>query len=173
MDRRQITAELEQPGASELLVERPVVRLAYTGTDGFPRVIPIGFLWTRGLVVVCTATTSPKVAALSARPEVALTLDVGDTPADAKALLIRGSATLDTVDGIPDEYLKAAAKNLAPEDLAEFETQVRTMYAQMVRISIEPTWARYFDFGAGRMPRFLEEMADAAAATSGDALHRG
>jgi hypothetical protein len=33
------------------------------------------------------------------------------------------------------------------------------MYRQMVRISIEPRWARFYDFGAGRMPAFLVELA--------------
>jgi hypothetical protein len=33
------------------------------------------------------------------------------------------------------------------------------MYDQMARISIEPAWARFFDFGAGRMPSFLTKLA--------------
>lgn len=33
------------------------------------------------------------------------------------------------------------------------------MYDQMARISIEPVWARFLDFGAGRMPSFLTELA--------------
>ncbi len=33
------------------------------------------------------------------------------------------------------------------------------MYDQMARISIEPVWARCFDFGAGRMPSFLMKLA--------------
>ena len=36
-----------------------------------------------------TAATAPKVKALSSRPNVAVTIDAGDTPADAKALLVR------------------------------------------------------------------------------------
>ena len=39
-------------------------RLAYTGADGFPRVIPIGFLWLGMQFIMGTATTSPKVKAL-------------------------------------------------------------------------------------------------------------
>jgi hypothetical protein len=54
---------------------------------------PIGFFWNGDEVVVCTATTAPKVRALTARPEVALTIDVGHTSDTAKALLIRGSTT--------------------------------------------------------------------------------
>jgi len=43
---------------------------------------------------------------------------------------------------------------------AEFERNVRAMYDQMARIAITPRWVRYYDFGAGRMPRFLQELAE-------------
>jgi nitroimidazol reductase NimA-like FMN-containing flavoprotein (pyridoxamine 5'-phosphate oxidase superfamily) len=160
-----MTAELEQPDAQQLLHDQTLLRLAYAGVDGLPRVIPIGFLWTRGRVVVCTATNSPKVTALAERPDVALTLDVGNTPADSKALLIRGTATLETVAGVPEEYVAAASKALAPEAVPEFERSVTSMYSEMVRITIEPTWARFYDFGAGRMPQFLRDLAAEAAAS--------
>ena len=42
----------------------------------------------------------------------------------------------------------------------EFERNVRAMYHQMARIAITPRWVRYYDFGAGRMPRFLQELAE-------------
>src|SRR5204862_4531201 len=98
MDRQDVARELGQPGASELLESATVARLAYNGPDGLPRVIPIAFYWNGERIVVCTATTSPKVRALSARPDVAITIDVGDTPAAAKSLLVRGFAHLETVD---------------------------------------------------------------------------
>ncbi len=159
MDSQQITEELEQPGARNLLDSATLLRLGYNGSDGFPRVVPIGFYWNRSQIVVCTATTAPKVKALSARPKVALTIDVGDTPTEAQALLVRGLARVDIVDGVPDEYLAASRKALAADQLAEFERQVRSLYDQMARISIEPVWARFFDFGAGRMPGFLTKLA--------------
>jgi hypothetical protein len=34
------------------------------------------------------------------------------------------------------------------------------MYHQMARIAIMPLWVRYYDLGAGRMPRFLKELAE-------------
>ena len=46
------------------------------------------------------------------------------------------------------------------EAAAEFERQVGELYDQMARIAITPDWVRYYDFGAGRMPRFLQELAD-------------
>jgi nitroimidazol reductase NimA-like FMN-containing flavoprotein (pyridoxamine 5'-phosphate oxidase superfamily) len=159
MQPHELAQELDHPGAQELLRWSLLARLAYDGEDGFPRVIPCGFYWNGERIVVCTATTSPKVRALSARPNVAVTIDTGATPAEAKALLVRGVAALETVDGVPDEYLKGSTKALEGINHEEFEQHVRTMYDQMVRISIEPQWARFFDFGAGRLPRFLTELA--------------
>ena len=89
-------------------------------------------------------------------------IDAGDTPAEAKSLLVRGLASVDIVDGVPDEYLAASAKVLDGDQLTEFERQVRSLYDRMARISIEPVWARYFDFGAGRMPSFLMKLAGGA-----------
>jgi nitroimidazol reductase NimA-like FMN-containing flavoprotein (pyridoxamine 5'-phosphate oxidase superfamily) len=43
MDPQEITEELERPGARNLLKSATLLRLAYNGSDGFPRVIPIGF----------------------------------------------------------------------------------------------------------------------------------
>ena len=159
MDRQATTEELEHPGARTLLASATLLRLAYNGSDGFPRVIPIGFHWNGNQIVVCTAATAPKVKALSSRPNVATTIDVGDTPTEAKALLVRGLASVEVVDGVPDEYIAASMKVLGADRVAEFESQVRAMYGQMARISIEPVWARFFDFGAGRMPSFLTKLA--------------
>jgi pyridoxamine 5'-phosphate oxidase-like protein len=159
MDPQEITEELEQPGARRLLAAATLLRLAYNGSDGFPRVIPIGFYWNGSRIVVCTAASAPKVKALSSRPNVALTIDAGDTPTEAKALLVRGLASVDIVDGVPDEYIAASRKALDADQVPEFERSVRSFYDQMARIRIQPEWARFFDFGAGRMPRFLQRLA--------------
>jgi hypothetical protein len=66
---------------------------------------------------------------------------------------------VDIVNGVPDEYFAASTKVLGADQVAEFERQVRSTYDQMARISIEPVWARFFDFGAGRMPAFLTKLA--------------
>jgi nitroimidazol reductase NimA-like FMN-containing flavoprotein (pyridoxamine 5'-phosphate oxidase superfamily) len=158
MDRDELARELEHPTAQELLRSAALARLAYNGHDGFPRVVPCGFLWNGADLVVCTATTAPKVGALAARPNVALTIDEAGTPAGERALFVRGTARLETVDGVAPEYLEAAAKTMEGAGLAAFEQAVRATYEQMVRISITPQWARCFDFGAGRLPRFLEDL---------------
>jgi Pyridoxamine 5'-phosphate oxidase len=160
MDRKDVTHELGQSGAKALLESASLVRLAYNGSDGSPRVIPIGFFWNGDEVVICTATTAPKVRALTARPDVALTIDEGDTSDTAKSLLIRGRATVEIIDGVADEYIAASRKVLGEEGLAEFERAVRQVYDQMARIRIEPRWARFYDFGAGRLPSFLSELVE-------------
>jgi nitroimidazol reductase NimA-like FMN-containing flavoprotein (pyridoxamine 5'-phosphate oxidase superfamily) len=81
MEQHDIDAELNTPGAQELLSATSAAHLAYVGTDATPRVIPVGFWWTGQQFVISTATTSPKVAALSARPDVALAIDTAIRPA--------------------------------------------------------------------------------------------
>ena len=160
MDRHEVNEELSAPGAQELLTTTAAAHLAYNGKDGTPRVIPIGFYWTGSQVIMATATTSPKVAALSAHPDVAVSIDAGNTPSGARALSIRGRASVEIVDGVVEEYLAMARISMDPDAAAEFEQAVRGMYEQMARISITLTWARFYDFGAGRMPRFLQELAE-------------
>jgi nitroimidazol reductase NimA-like FMN-containing flavoprotein (pyridoxamine 5'-phosphate oxidase superfamily) len=160
MERQDIDDELSTTGAQELLASTSAAHLAYIAKDGTPRVIPVGFFWTGDEVVISCATTSPKVTALSARPDVALAIDTGDTPDQARALSIRGRASVEIVDGVVEEYLAAARRTMDAEAAAEFEQQVRGFYDQMARIAIRPHWVRYYDFGAGRMPRFLQELAE-------------
>lgn len=153
MEREKLAAELADGG--QMLRSATVARLAYNGTDGTPRVVPVGFFWTGEAVVVCTHPTAPKVAALRARPRVALTID---TPSPARSLLARGNAEIEIVDGVAPEYLAAAAKSSAGDDLAAFEAAVRAVYDRMARISIVPDWARWFDFEDGRLPGFLRRL---------------
>ena len=94
------------------------------------------------------------------------------SPAAAKSLLVRGLAHLETVNGVADEYLEAAKKALDPDTHAAFEGQVRSMYKQQVRISIEPRWARFYDFGAGRLPAFLHSWRPAHSRASRRCPHR-
>ena len=62
----------------------------------------------------------------------------------------------------PQEITEAlehpGARNLA----LEFERSVRSIYDQMALIRIQPQWARFFDFGAGVTPRFLQTLASDA-----------
>jgi hypothetical protein len=160
MNVQDVASELNHPDAQELLTSANLARLAYTGKDGFPRVIPVGFYWNGEAIVVATAPVSPKAAAMSAQPHVALTIE--PDASSNKSLQIRGLAALETVDGIPEEYLKASRKSMDAAQSQEFEANVRAVYKQMSRITITPTWARFYDFGIGRVPGFLLKLVNEA-----------
>jgi hypothetical protein len=147
--------ELNHPGAQELLRTQPLVRVAYTGPDGFPRVIPIGFMWDGERIWVGTAPNAPKVRALAARPQVALTIDRETRP--NSALLVRGLATIEVTDGVPGQYRAASARMADHTRYREFEAQVRSVHERMAWIWIEPRWARYYDF-VDRVPAFLLQL---------------
>ena len=46
--------------------------------------------------------------------------------------------------------------------LPDFEANVRSLYKQMSRIAVTPHWARFYDFGTGRVPAFLLKLANNA-----------
>jgi hypothetical protein len=48
------------------------------------------------------------------------------------------------------------------DEAAAFEANVRSMYPEMARISIVPRWVRLYDFEQGRIPGFLQELAQRA-----------
>ena len=110
---------------------------AYTGLDGDPRVVPIGSWWDGSRLVMCTVPTSAKVGALHRNPRVAVTIDTEGFP--PRVLLVRGTAHLELVDGVPEEYI-AASKRLVPdEQFDEWEAGVRALYEQMTRITVVRT----------------------------------
>jgi len=95
---------------------------------------------------------------------VSLSIDKGNTPAQARSLSMRGHAEVTIVDGLVPEYLAAAREVMDAEAAAEFERACREMYDQMARIAIRRRWARFYDFNTGRIPQFLQDLA--AKATS-------
>src|SRR5262245_42253650 len=106
MQQERVTQVMNDPLEQELLTSKIPARLAYTGLDGFPRAIPIGFLWNGTRFVMASATNSPKMEALKANPKVALTIDTNDFP--PHILLVRGTARVDIVDGVAPEFLEAS-----------------------------------------------------------------
>lgn len=158
MEQHEIDAELA--GASDLLDSTTAGHLAYLAKDGTPRVVPVGFYWTGDQFVVSTAETAPKVAALSANPNVALTVDAGGTPETTRSLSVRGRVEIRIVDGVVDEYFAAARKSMDADAFEQFAESCRKMYDRMARIAITPHWVRYYDYGTGRVPKFLQELAE-------------
>jgi hypothetical protein len=57
-----------------------------------------------------------------------VTIDAGSAPSEAKSLQVRGTATVEIVDGIPDEYLAGSRKSSDAEQAETFERAVRSMY---------------------------------------------
>ena len=155
MQRETVIAVLADPLAQELLHSPLLARLGYNGPDGAPRVVPIGYLWNGSAFVVCTATMAPKVRALELNPKVALSIDTDTLP--PHVLLVRGTAGVEIVDGIPDEFLEASHKAVPQDQWSQFEAQVRSLYPQMARITIEPDWAKLLDFET-RLPIALEQL---------------
>lgn len=157
MPQDDVLQVLNDPLAQELMNSNIPARLAYTGRNGAPRAIPIWFHWTGTQFVLCTPPHAAKVRALQANPQVALTIDTTTFP--AHVLLVRGTASVEVVDGVPPEYLAASRKIVSEEQFPDFEAQVRTLYQQMARIAIVPHWAKLLDFET-RFPSAVEELVN-------------
>ncbi|MGY4768362.1 pyridoxamine 5'-phosphate oxidase family protein [Kribbella sp. CWNU-51] len=155
MTKDEIAAILAKPYAQQLLNGPEPARFAYDGLDGDPRVIPIGF-WIEGeRILMGTVPKSAKVAALRKNPKVALTVDTGAFP--PKALLIRGTAEVELVQGVPEGYLAAGHKVMTDEQYPEWEAGVKGLYSEMVRITVTPTWAKLLDFET-TIPKSVEDL---------------
>ncbi len=85
----------------------------------------------------------------------ALTIDTESFPPNV--LLVRGTATIQIIDGVPDEYLDMNRRHTDPATYAEWEAGVRGLYKQMALIQITPTWAKVLDFET-RLPSAIEEL---------------
>lgn len=158
LDQESLDAVLNDPVSQRLLTAAMPTRLAYTGIDGSPRVIPIATWWSGSHLVIGTIPSSPKVAALQQDPRVALTFDTEGFPPNI--LLLRGTAELERVEGLPEEYLAGGRKTVPAADYPAWEAQVRELYEEMVLITITPSWAKVMDFKT-RIPRAVEELATA------------
>lgn len=119
---------LKHPASRELLKSNIPTRLAYVWTDGTPRVVPIWFHWDGRAFVLATPPKAPKLKALARNPKVALTIDDNNFP--HKVLLVRGSAHLETVDGIVPEYAAAAERYFGREQGQAWVSQVRASNAE-------------------------------------------
>jgi Pyridoxamine 5'-phosphate oxidase len=160
MQPQDVARVLSDPLAQELMQSSIPARLAYLGLDGFPRAIPIGFHWNGVQFVLCTVPHAPKVPALKTNPKVAFTVDTNAFP--PHVLLVRGTAAIEIVDGVPPEYFAASRKVIGRDQWGAFETQVRTMYKQMARINITPLWAKLLDFQT-RFPAPIEKLIHRAS----------
>jgi hypothetical protein len=139
-----VTEILAQPVAQELLFSDIPARVSYVGADGDPRVVPVGFWWTGTQIVFCTVVASAKVEAIRRHPRVALCVDRPGLP--PRSLLVRGAATVEIVDGVPDVYVRATAKITPAEAMPAWEAGVRALYQQMAVVTVTPDHVVLHDF---------------------------
>lgn len=145
---------LEHPVAKELLQSTIPARLAYVSTDGTPRVLPIWFHWDGKQFVMGTPPNAAKLKAITQNPKVALTIDDNTFP--HKVLLVRGTAKVDTVDGVVPEWAQAAERYFGPEQGKAWVEQIRSKMGKQARIAITPEWVGLLDFET-RFPQTLSE----------------
>jgi general stress protein 26 len=148
-------ALLDDPLAQELLRSTIPARVAYVASDGTPRVVPIWFHWNGTQIVLGTPLKAPKVKSLSKNPKVVLTIDSQTWP--YKVLQIRGTAMVETVDGVVPEYAEAARRYFGEAQGRAWVDQVRGLFPQMARIAVQPEWVGILDFEK----RFPKAIADA------------
>lgn len=135
---------LEDPVARELVDSPCLARLAYNWRDGTPRVVPIWFHWNGREFVVSSPPAAPKLQVLDSGSKVALTID-GDTW-PYHVLMVRGTAKVEMVDGVPTEYSAAARRYMGAEQGDAWSDQVAARFPKMARIAITPEWVGVIDF---------------------------
>jgi hypothetical protein len=158
MQQQEIADVMGKQISQDLLASAIPARFAYVGVDGDPRVVPIGFHWNGSQILLFTVPKSAKVRALRQNPRVAITIDTQSYP--PHVLLVRGTASLETVDGVPTDYLEASRKIVPSDQFDEWEAGVRALYEQMVCITIEPDWAKLLDFET-TIPKAVEDLVRA------------
>jgi hypothetical protein len=152
--------------AQRLLVSKELARLAYTGLDGTPRVLPVMFHWNGTEVVIASFHEARKIPALQKRPDVAITIDTSEHP--PQILLIRGKAEITLVDGVAEEFKLANYRYGGPEFGAGRIAEVDHPGTKMWRIAIKPAWVGVLDFktrfSGGRNIEVFAERGRGAAA---------
>ncbi|NEA34692.1 pyridoxamine 5'-phosphate oxidase family protein [Streptomyces sp. SID13031] len=155
MNKTEIAEILAKPYAQQLLNGPEPARFAYDGLDGDPRVIPIGF-WIEGdQLLMATVPKAAKVAALRKNPKVALTIDTGAFP--PKVLLLRGTAEVELLQGIPEGYLVAGRKVMTEDQYGDWLEGVKALYTEMAVITVTLTWAKLLDFET-TIPKAVEDL---------------
>ena len=104
---------------------------------------------------MATAPKAAKVAALRRNPKVALTIDTSAFP--PKVLLLRGTAEVTIVKGVPEGYLRAGRKVMTEEQYPGWVTGVQSLYDEMAVITVTLTGAKLLDFET-TLPKAVEDL---------------
>lgn len=144
---------LDTATARRLLADEVVARLAYTGKDGTPRLIPVNFLWTGDELVIPAFAGGWKIRDLGVRPDVAVCIDTTDGL--PQVLMLRGRVRMSETDGVLPEYAVTQRKVMGEEKAADYLATIDKPGLRMVRIGLRPSWAGLVDFRSrfpGRTP---------------------
>lgn len=134
---------LADPVARELMESTIPARFAYVWKDGTPRVVPIWFHWTGTEFVLASPPRAPKLQALPSG-KAALTIDTETPP--YHVLMVRGSVSVQMVDGVPQEYAASARRYMGQEQGEAWAQMVASRFPQMARIALRPEWVGILDF---------------------------
>jgi hypothetical protein len=150
---------LDDPAAKRLLESTEVAHLAYTWSDGTPRCTPIWFHWSGAELVMVSPSISPKTKTINDGTPVAVTIDSADWP--YAALMLRGRARVDDIDGIAPEYREAARRYFGDEQGEAWCSQLPEDM-RMTSVRLTPEWVGVLDFdGLRRVTSALAKlMAD-------------
>ena len=120
---------LEGDVARRLLSSTLPARVAYTSTDGTPRLVPTWFQWTGVELAMPTFIAAPHVRrpagrlrAMRANPDVAISIDTEGSPPEV--LLVRGRAEISEVDGVDPDYAAAARRYMGEQAAEEYLQQI-------------------------------------------------
>ncbi len=161
MTTRQGSLALLDDEVAQRLLRSPLpARLAYSWTDGSPRVVPIGFHWNGEELVFGTPPDAPKMRALKDGDRAAVSIDTDEMP--YKVLQIRGRVRTDTVEGIAPEYEETTVRMLGEEQGRAWLTNLRAITTHMSRVFVTPEWVAILDFET-RFPSAIERAMEEAA----------
>lgn len=135
---------IDSPVARHLLATQQVARVAYLGKDGTPRLITVNALWNGAELVFGAFAGTYKIRDLTARPDVAITIDTTDGP--PKALMLRGKVTLREVDGVLPEYATLQLSGMGAEAGGAYLKTIDQPGLRMVRVALRPAWVGVLDF---------------------------
>jgi Pyridoxamine 5'-phosphate oxidase len=155
-ERAQASLALRLSGEETMLIDvsSGTVLLGRLKADGTPRVVPIWFHWDGEAIVLGSPPNAPKVNVLPDNSKVALTIDRDEFP--YHALLVRGTAHVETVEGVTPEYEACAERYFGEEQGQQWVEGVRQMSSHMTRISVRPEWVSILDFET-RFPSAIAE----------------
>ena len=82
-------------------------------------------------------------------------MTINETSWPYKVLLIRGTAQIETINGVVPEYAASAIRYFGEEQGKAWASQIDGMFTQMTRIEVQPEWVGILDFES-RFPNAIE-----------------